>query len=165
MYIKIFITLWKNQHNMIVCSCVLGSIMSLIMSLSFIRCISLKMFQHWKHHSYNVLYDHPVFKQRNVHNTCFKNTVLWITFRIEQRAVGPQQPAWRSRHGNPYWSPGICLSFLSTYHWGKHLVFIIMLPPMLEKSHLQCKLRQLWTTQPWTTGFIFSVGSRTLHHL
>ena len=34
----------KNQHNMIVCSCVLGSIMSLIMSLSFIRCISLKRF-------------------------------------------------------------------------------------------------------------------------
>jgi hypothetical protein len=44
MYIKIFIALWKNQHNMIVCSCVLGSIMSLIMSLSFIRCISLKCF-------------------------------------------------------------------------------------------------------------------------
>ena len=44
------------------------------------------------------------------------NTVLWITFRIEQGAVGPQLPAWRSRHCNPYWSSGISYPFLSTYH-------------------------------------------------
>ena len=112
------------------------------------------MFQHWKHHSYNVLYDHPVFKQRNMHNTCFKNTVLWITFRIEQRAVGPQRPTWRSRHGNPYWSPGICLSFLSTYHWGKHLVFIITLPPCWKKVTCNANSDNPGQPNP-TTGFIF----------
>ena len=130
------------------------------------RCVSKQGFEHWQHHSYNSLYDHPGFEPGNMHDTDFNKHSPLDHFPNRARSGGTAAAGMTKQTLQPLLVIWYILSILEHISLRKtRCLYQHSTSPafyfILKTGHLQCKPRQPWTTNPALDNWSHIFGKTT----